>query len=425
MATHTQQKQVEEKEQDGKKGPDIVTDLKKDISPFKAFLTKFNNDWVMNFASGLSFAFLTALFPIAIAIIAITGLVIGDLNPGAQAHLIDSINALFQNSLSANGGNILKPALLSLSKNAGLLGIFSIIMAIFGGSRLFITIEGYFDIIYHTRPRPVIKQNIMALLLTVVFIILVPIMIFAASGPALVFSLISATPLAKIPFINLLFGLGGILLGVLGAWVFFLVMYIVIPNQRISFRNSWLGALVAAVLVQLYLTLFPFYVTHFMTNYTGSAGAVGFAVIFLVFLYYFAVILLLGAEINAFFLEKIRATPDSIPAMIHQLTSHLSTSEKAVQNQASVSHKGEEPKEVLPKDEAQHLEKEAQQGEAAPERTQEKSAEQTTRPSSRQKVKPSSSQKKSYRRSSVLEVITGTALAFVVELFRLRRRATR
>src|SRR6202047_3600603 len=35
-------------------------------------------------------------------------------------------------------------------------------------------------------------------------------------------------------------------------------IYIVVPNQRISFRHSWRGAVVAAVLLQLYLSLFPF-----------------------------------------------------------------------------------------------------------------------------------------------------------------------
>jgi YihY family inner membrane protein len=387
--------------QDAKTSTKVVKDVKKEVKPFQEFITKFNNDWVMNLASGLSFNVLTALFPIAIAIIAITGLVIGGLNPGAQKQLVDGINGLFQRSLPAHQQNILAPALLSLSKNAGLLGIVSIVLAIFGGSRLFVTLEGYFDIIYHVRPRQVVKQNGMALIMMLVFIILVPAMIFAASGPALVFSLLHATPLGQIPFINVLFGIGGILFGVLCAWIFFLVIYIVVPNQRISFRNSWLGALVAAVLVQLYLTLFPFYVTHFLNNYTGSAGAVGFAVILLFFLYYFSVILLLGAVINAFFAEKIRATPADIPTMIHQYTSYLATSEHAVQ-EAAATPKGEEPKTILPKDQAQEM--------ASP-------SHEKTRHAREKKTTPA---RKVSRRSALIEAVAGTALAFVVQLFRQR-----
>ena len=70
--------------------------------------------------------------------------------------------------------------------------------------------------------------------------------------------------------------------------------------------------------------------THFLGNDTGQ---IGFVVILLFFFYYFAVILLLGAEINVFFAEGIRATPDTLPAMVHQLTSHLPTSKKAIQEQ--------------------------------------------------------------------------------------------
>src|SRR5205807_1885029 len=89
----------------------------------------------------------------------------------------------------------------------------------------------------------------------------------------------------------------------------------------------------------------------------------GFAVILLFFFYYFAVILLLGAEVNAFFAEHVRATPADIPTMIHQVTSHLPTSEQAVEEQAALDHKQESPKEILPRDEARDLKQQAQ-GEA-------------------------------------------------------------
>src|SRR5205809_315953 len=81
-----------------------------------------------------------------------------------------------------------------LSKNAGFLAIIAVLIAIFGGSRLFVSIENYFDIIYHTRPRDVIRQNIMALAMLLLFVILVPLMVFASSIPALVQSILKATP---------------------------------------------------------------------------------------------------------------------------------------------------------------------------------------------------------------------------------------
>src|SRR5947209_7686449 len=311
----------------------------KEVKTFKEFFTKFNNDWLMNFASGLDFNLLTSIFPNVIAIISIAEFFVGSLNPTGKQMLIDNITHIFPPPISNQ--NVLQPALNSLSKEAGYLSIIAILLAIFGGSRLFVTMEGYFDIIYHTRPRDVIPQNIMAVLMLLLFVVLTPLMVLAPSGPALLLSLLQATPLGSIPGSKIIFGLGGPLGGVLVAWILFEAIYIVVPNQRISFRNSWVGALVAAIALEIYLLLFPFYVSHFLTSDTGT---VGFAVILLFFFYYFAVILLLGAEINAYFREGVRVTPDNIPVMIHNLTSHLPTSEEAVQQQASASHKDEDPK---------------------------------------------------------------------------------
>ncbi|HEY7417454.1 MAG TPA: YihY/virulence factor BrkB family protein [Ktedonobacteraceae bacterium] len=400
------------------KPTEVVQTVEKGIQPATTFFTKFNNDWVMNFSAGLAFNILTAIVPIVVAIVSIAGLVVGSLDPAARTRLISSISKIFPSTLSSNGQNVLAPALVSLSKNAGLLGIIAVLLALFGGSRLFVTLEGYFDVIYHTRPRNVVRQNIMALIMMLVFIVLVPMMVFAGSGPALVLSLLKATPLAHVPGFNLLFGLGGLFAGIICAWIFFLVIYIVVPNQRISFRNSWLGALVAAVLVQLYLTLFPFYVTHFLNNYTGAAGATGFAIILLFFLYYFAVILLLGAEINSYFAERIQATPESIPAMTHRLTSHLPTNEREIKEEAATSHKGEEPKRVFPESKAEQLEAHTKTESAENDKNQAAQQTQPAHTNHHRKLGKKDSSRKSSSRSTIVALIAGTALTFLLGLFR-------
>jgi membrane protein len=315
---------------------EVKQTAEKDVKSLQAFWTKFNNDWVMNFAAGLAFNLITAIFPIVIAIIAIAGFIFEWLDPAIRDNLINSIQNIFPPPI--NQGNILGPALTSLSKNAGFLAIIAVLLAIFGGSRLFVSIEGYFAIIYHTRPRDFIRQNIMALIMLLLFVILIPLMVFASSIPALVQSLL-ATLLGNFPGRGLLFSLIGILASILFAWILFEAIYIIVPNQHISFRNSWRGAVLAAVALQIYLIVFPFYATHFLSNNTGQAG---FAVILLIFFYYFAVILLVGAEINAFFAEGVRATPDNLAVMVHNLTSHLPATKKDRLEQAPPSHKNVE-----------------------------------------------------------------------------------
>ena len=416
MATQTQESKPKEAVQKITSSQPLER-VEKEAQPIKQFVMKFNNDWVMNFASGLAFNILTAIFPILIALLAIFGFVVGSLAPGSEQQLINGIQSVLPQPIRA--GHLLQPVFTSLNKNAGPLLIIAILTALFGGSRLFVAMEGYFNIIYHTCPRNVIRQNLMAFVMLLLFIVLVPIMVFGSALPALVVSLLKATPLNNIPGSGLLFTVIGIGFGLLFAWIFFEAIYIVVPNQHISFRNSWLGAVVAAVAVEIYLILFPFYVTHFMNTYTGTAG---FAVILLFFLYYFAVILLLGAEVNAFFAERVRATPAGIPTMIHQMTSHLPTSEQAIQEQAAITHKNEPPKEILPRDQASQLKQQAQEATSS-----------NGRPAGSQDQMPSPSQAEhkhekqakadtagTAKRLTVIEVLAGTGLAFVIEFFRQR-----
>lgn len=382
----------------------------KKSSTVQQFLKKISNDWVLGFAAGLAFDLLAAIFPIFIALISIFGLIVGRLDANAKDVLITNIQNVFPPPL--NHENLLQPALNAINSSVGFLGVIAVLTAIVAGSGLFVSLEGYFDIFYHIPTRSLIQQYIMAILMLLFFLILIPVMVFGATLPALVLSLLRATPLNAIPGIGLLFSFGGIFIGLVVSWVFFVVIYIVVPNQRISFRRSWKGAVVAAIAVQIYLILFPLYVTNFFASDTGTAG---FAVILLFFFFYFAVILLIGAEVNAFFAQNIRVTPDNVAAMIHDLTSHLPTSEKAMREQATFSHKNEEPKEILSQSEARKLRRQAQKVMAAPGPAtniniqDKKQADSTDRHARKGKT------------GTALQILIVAAVTFLVEIFRERR----
>src|SRR6266852_513688 len=173
-----------------------------------------------------------------------------------------------------------------------------------------------------------IAHIVIAIIMMLLFIILIPIMFFAATLPSFILQFVYTVPTLKmLPFISVIINnpvtiyLTGALGGLLAAFIFFITIYIVVPNQRISLRNSWLGALISAIALELFISIiFPFYTTRFMGNYTGQAG---FAVILLVFFYYFAVILILGAEINAFFLEKVRPLPNDLATFVSTMAGKL------------------------------------------------------------------------------------------------------
>jgi membrane protein len=295
------------------------------------FFTKFTNDWVMGFAAALAFNLITAILPILIAIVAIVGFTVGRLDAAAEQELISHLQSIFPSS-----NNFLNFAFASLKRSAGIFFILAVVLGLFGGSRLFVSMEGYFDVIYHARSRALIPQNIMALFMILLFILLVVPMMLASSIPALLQVALDHTIVHQLPGNGFFFGLFGILVSLCISWVLFVAIYMVVPNQRISFRKSWLGAVVASVFLQLYLALFPLYITHFLKSYIGTTGLI---VVLLFFFYYFAVILLLGAEINAFFAERIKVTPDNVAGMIHHLTHHLLATEEEKGGQAPPAHK--------------------------------------------------------------------------------------
>ncbi len=263
---------------------------------FGIFWLKSLNDWILNFASGLAYNLLMATLPVVIALGAIIGFVSGKLSPQDQQALVTRLSAVFPSVL---GQNVLAPALIILHKDAGALGVLAIVLALYNGSRLFVAMENYFAIIYHTPARPYVRQNLTALMMFLIFMVLIPIMLLASSVG------LGGT------------GLGGFLEGLIASLLLFQAIYMIVPNQHISLRNSWRGTVVAAVALQIYVTIFPLYIRRFLGSYTGN---IGFAVILLLFFYYFAVILLLGAEVNAYYAEDVRARPRSIADLVHQAT---------------------------------------------------------------------------------------------------------
>ncbi len=282
-----------------KKAPEPVQTAVKNAKPLLDFWNKFNNDWSWNLSAALAYNLLMAMFPFCTAALAILGLVLGGLSPQQYNTLVNHFIEVFPSATSAQISAILNGASKELSKANGILWIITIGFAIYYGSRLFVLMEDCFGIIYHIHPRTFIAQNFTAIGMLILFIVLIPISIGAGALTALAISLLPGQ------FSGGIVDVIQFLAGYLAAYLLFQAIYIIIPNQKIRFRKSWLGAVTAALLLQLYVVFFPLYIEHFLS---GLAAAIGSVVILLIFFYYFAMILIVGAEINAFFAEGVMTT---------------------------------------------------------------------------------------------------------------------
>ena len=158
---------------------------------------------------------------------------------------------------------VLDLAFNQLHEDAGLILFLGISFAIFGGSRLFIVIDKCMTIIYRLPERTLFKQNLLAIGMILLFIIVIPIMVIVSSAPT---AFLSFMPGGGGRFLSYLVRL---IVSLFITFIFFDIIYQFIPNKKMSFKTTWCGALVAASTLELFMILFPVYVRHFMTNYAG------------------------------------------------------------------------------------------------------------------------------------------------------------
>src|SRR5438034_7884845 len=129
MTTHAQGKQQ-------KKASGDLQIIQKDMKSLVAFWTKFNNDWSWNNAAGLAYNLILAVFPIVITLLSILGFFLSTLDPGAYQSALDRMTSI--SSSLAEAKPIVAAAFQQVRKDAGLLGVIAVVLALFTGSRLFI-----------------------------------------------------------------------------------------------------------------------------------------------------------------------------------------------------------------------------------------------------------------------------------------------
>ena len=91
------------------------------------------------------------------------------------------------------------------------------------------------------------------------------------------------------------------------------LVYYFVPNAKVRFRDVWIGALVTGLLWKGVLEAFSWYVRD-MTRFTRVNGSIAAVVVFLVWVYLQAVILLYGAEFTAAYARLRRGRPEEVPA---------------------------------------------------------------------------------------------------------------
>ena len=91
------------------------------------------------------------------------------------------------------------------------------------------------------------------------------------------------------------------------------LVYYFIPNAKTRFRDVWVGAILTGVLWRLAFDGFSWYIGH-NSRLTMIHGSIAAVVVFLLWIYVCAIILMYGVEFTATYARLRRRRPDEMPA---------------------------------------------------------------------------------------------------------------
>jgi membrane protein len=253
------------------------------------------NDRAPRLGAALAYYTVFSLAPLLIIVIAIAGLVFGE--AAAQGQIVGQIEGV----VGADGARALQTMLANARQpGAGLLAtLLGIALLLVAASGLVVELQDALNTIWAAPPRPglgvlvTIKDRAvsLALVIGIGFLMMVSLTLSAALAAVVKFfahmlpgTLYVAYALQAFNFI--------VSVGV--ATILFAAIYKVLPDVTVAWRDVWIGAAATALL----FTIGEFLVALYLGQGTvGSPyGAAGSLVILLVWVYYSAQILFLGAE---------------------------------------------------------------------------------------------------------------------------------
>lgn len=259
----------------------------------KRAVTEFVNDRCTQMASSISYWVFFSIFPMLIFLVTVLGQLLR--NEGLRNRVIDTVlNSLPDVFDQSQARDVIEDVLRGVSTDFSLLGLVSIIGLLWGASAMMTSIRVSINVVWkHGYRRPALRGKLVDMLMVLGVGLL---LLLSLAGTALFRTGVEITE--RISFIPLdwAWGLLGWVLPFIVSFTIFTLVYRFVPVVPVRLRDIWPGALVAALAFEIAKQGFTFYVANF-ANYNAIYGSLGAVVVFLVFVYLAANILLFGAEI--------------------------------------------------------------------------------------------------------------------------------
>lgn len=274
---------------------------------------EWQEDKASRLAAALSYYTIFSLPPLLLLALAIAGQVFD--RQAAQERLVSQARQLVGENGAEGIGMVLDNA--SDPETGLIAGIISIVTLFLGASGVFGQLQDAMNTIWEVQPKPgrgilgTIKDRFFSftMVLTVGFLLLVSLLLstaLAALGEIVSGLAPGAVLLAQVMNFAISFGVTTAL---------FAMIFKVIPDVKIKWRDVWYGALVTAALFAIGRWVIGLYLGQSAT--ASTYGAAGSMIVLLVWVYYAAQIIFLGAEFTQVYANKygsrIVADDNAIP----------------------------------------------------------------------------------------------------------------
>jgi membrane protein len=255
----------------------------------------FTEDKVPKLGGSLAYFTIFSLGPMLLVIIYVTGLFLG--KQAVEGSLHQQMQQLVGEGAAIQVQEIIKN--VSISKSGNLAAIIGVITLLLGATSVFAEIQDSINTIWHLKLKPnqgwkrtLLKRLIsFGVIASLSFILLVSL---AASAliEALGKTLQDMIPGAGVVAFYIISQ--ALTLGI--ATLLFAIIFKILPDARLRWRDIWPGAIVTAILFMIGRFAISFYIGK--SDIGSTYGAAGSLVVLLVWVYYSSLILYFGAEFS-------------------------------------------------------------------------------------------------------------------------------
>jgi membrane protein len=259
----------------------------------KNTFTGFIDDKVVKLSGALAYFTVFSIGPMLIVIIFFADIFYG--RAAIEGTVFSQIKGLVGNSAAVQIQETIKSA--SLSGKGAVTGIFGMVTLLIGATTVFAEIQDSINTIWGLKPKP--KKGWLKMLLdrllsfsivvSLGFLLLVS-LIITGLVEALSQHLVKVFPDITVVVIYIL----NLLITLVVVSLLFAIIFKILPDAKIKWRDVITGAMVTAVLFMMGKFAITFYIGS--SNVSSAYGTAGSLVIILLWIYYSSLILYFGAE---------------------------------------------------------------------------------------------------------------------------------